>query len=106
MPGFTDPTPTPAHTPSPPPATTGMPGTRPTARAASAVSSPTTSVEAFRTGSFSPSIPVIFTSFSDQHLAVRSMTLVPEASEYSDAMTPVRRKFTKSFAWSILRVFA
>ncbi len=93
IPGFTDPTPTPAQTPSPPPATTGIPAGSPSALAAADVSVPTTSVDALSGGSFSPSMPVMRTIFSDQRRLFRSSTFVPDASEYSVAMTPVRRKF-------------
>ena len=39
------------------------------------------------------SLPAARTIFSDQRRVFRSSTFVPDASEYSVAITPVRRKF-------------
>ncbi|OHD67570.1 MAG: hypothetical protein A2177_12405 [Spirochaetes bacterium RBG_13_68_11] len=83
-----------------------MLGRRPIAFAAACVRVPTTSVDARRSGSLSPSMPAMPTRGSDQRRAVRSSTLVPEASEYSVAITPVSRKLSQSLACSIFAVRA
>ena len=85
----TEPAPTLAHTPSPPPMTTGVPTASPVASAASRVTPPATQVEGTISGSLSGSMPEMSTIFSDQESVFRSTQALEDASEGSVQNLPV-----------------
>ena len=77
----TAPAPAAAHTPSPPPMTTGVPATTPTSSATAGRTSPTTSMEARISGSWSGLRPAASTMRADQVCCAKSYRFMPEASE-------------------------
>src|SRR5512138_1214310 len=97
-PGATTPTPAAPHALSAPPPTTGVPAGSPVAFAAAAVTRPSTSAEPPTLGS---SARGTFTAARISSLHVRragSNMSVPDASDGSEARSPVRRYRMKSFA--------
>ena len=75
--------PTAAHTPSPPPQTTGVLGQSPVNSLAVLVIYPAISVDFKSLGIFCLSMPIIFNNSSDQHNLFKSIKQVEEASLYS-----------------------
>ena len=87
------------HTPAPtaamalsaPPAMTGIPTLRPVSRALSFVTEPTISLDSTMVGSNSGSIASADNISEDQRLFATSNNNVPEASDGSEAISPVNR---------------
>ncbi len=93
-PGSTAPTPTALAAWSPPPATTGVPGRRPVAAAASSEIAPVTVGPSWAAGMSAGSSSSAFSTSPDQSRAARSNSSVPAPSARSVARSPVSRRRT------------
>ena len=90
-PSSTMPLPTALEAWSPPPPTTGVPGARPVSPATLAAMQPLTSHDSWHAGRMERSRPKPSIISKDQRRFTTSNIAVPEASETSEANSPVRR---------------
>ena len=103
--GPSEPTPTDAIGPSPPPRTTGVPTAKPTSAAAPGRRPPATVVELITSGNRSEDTPAASNISGHQVPLTCAKALVPEASEGSVSRRPVIRWTTKSLARQTCAIF-